>query len=496
MAVWASRTRPSSHGPAAETADHRNFHRRDHGGAGDRTGIGEIEKTGARGFEKLCLFDKLCRRFAARLRLRRILRAIGNAVFGGRLRRQAELRENRDALADQRAHDLGKFGGGIDLDHVGAAVLDQPECGGARRVDALLHRAVRHVATHQRALDAAAHRLAADQHLVERDLEHLGAAPQIDADRIPDRHEIESGAVGDARELIIPGDDADALFAVALHLLQRGEWSPCRTCFLACRYGRDCFSTAARPEIRFPDAGAAPEARSRASCARMVGHCRTGTVKNAESEVAQLRASLSRRTVRDSPQSLLPNFRGCRLGLGWLFWLRRSGGSVGLEIGGRAGRQRGGRHRRPWDQPRLCRRALPSSLPSTSCVGGLGACALRSFAGLCSSGLAALCSPGLAATGLRFAFFGPARPQSAPRAWRSQPRCVSDRYRRRPASPAPGPVAGCSALGARNADKITENFGPVSALLPDAAHCRYRDRRRDRLPRWPGGGDAGRTFRR
>ena len=68
-----------------------------------------------------------------------------------------------------------------------------------------------------------AHRLAADQHLVERDVEHVVAAPQIDADRIADRDEIEAGAVGDARDLIIPGDDADALFAVALHLLQRGN---------------------------------------------------------------------------------------------------------------------------------------------------------------------------------------------------------------------------------------------------------------------------------
>src|SRR4029077_14364856 len=66
-------------------------------------------------------------------------------------------------------------------------------------------------------------RLAADQHLVERDLDDFVAAPQIDADRIADRDEIDAGAVGDARDLIIPGDDADAFLAVALHLLQRGD---------------------------------------------------------------------------------------------------------------------------------------------------------------------------------------------------------------------------------------------------------------------------------
>src|SRR5580692_10316164 len=32
-----------------------------------------------------------------------------------------------------------------------------------------------------------------------------------------------TGAIGDARDLIIPGDDADALLAVALHLLKRGN---------------------------------------------------------------------------------------------------------------------------------------------------------------------------------------------------------------------------------------------------------------------------------
>src|SRR5580704_8717202 len=49
---------------------------------------------------------------------------------------------------------------------------------------------------------AAAYRLAADQHLVERHLDHFVTAPQIDADRIADRHEIDAGAICDARDLI------------------------------------------------------------------------------------------------------------------------------------------------------------------------------------------------------------------------------------------------------------------------------------------------------
>ena len=67
----------------------------------------------------------------------------------------------------------------------------------------------REVARHERARDAAPHGLAADQHLLERDLERIGVAPQIDADGIADRDEIDPGAVGDLRELIIPRDDAD-----------------------------------------------------------------------------------------------------------------------------------------------------------------------------------------------------------------------------------------------------------------------------------------------
>src|SRR5258708_2881717 len=38
---------PVEPGPPAKTADHRNFHRLDHGGARDRPGIGEIEAGGA-----------------------------------------------------------------------------------------------------------------------------------------------------------------------------------------------------------------------------------------------------------------------------------------------------------------------------------------------------------------------------------------------------------------------------------------------------------------
>ena len=70
---------------------------------------------------------------------------------------------------------------------------------------------------------AAPHRLAADQDLFERDLERIGMAPQINAHGIAHGKKIGAGALGDPRDLVVPGDEADAFLAVALHLLQRGD---------------------------------------------------------------------------------------------------------------------------------------------------------------------------------------------------------------------------------------------------------------------------------
>jgi hypothetical protein len=48
-------------------------------------------------------------------------------------------------------------------------------------------------------------------------------APEIDADRVSDRDDIHPGAVGDARDLVVPGDHADALSPRALHLAKRRD---------------------------------------------------------------------------------------------------------------------------------------------------------------------------------------------------------------------------------------------------------------------------------
>src|SRR5262249_15594631 len=107
--------------------------------------------------------------------------------------------------------------------HVGAAFACEPAPSGKRGVTAVLYWSVRHVAADQRALSAAPDRFAADQHFLKRDVEHIGSAPEIDADRVADRNEIEAGAIGDAGNLIVPGNEADAFLPVPLHLLQVGN---------------------------------------------------------------------------------------------------------------------------------------------------------------------------------------------------------------------------------------------------------------------------------
>jgi hypothetical protein len=139
------------------------------------------------------------------------------------LRRDPELPEDRDAGAGERADRLGEIGRAVELDHVRAAFLDQADGRSQRALGPLLQRTERKVAAHQRARHTAAHRLADHEHLFDGDLERIGMAPQIDADRVTDGHDVHAGAVGDARDLIVPGDHAHDLSTLALHLQKRGN---------------------------------------------------------------------------------------------------------------------------------------------------------------------------------------------------------------------------------------------------------------------------------
>ena len=145
---------------AAEAAEHRDFDRAHHGGARHRSGIGEVEKRGARILQKLRLLHELRRHLGRRLRSGRGLGAVGNAISQRSLRRDSELGEDRNAGAGKRTHRLGKIGRAVELDQVGAAFLDQANGGAHRALRPFLQRPVGKVATHQRARHAAADRLA------------------------------------------------------------------------------------------------------------------------------------------------------------------------------------------------------------------------------------------------------------------------------------------------------------------------------------------------
>ena len=109
-------------------------------------------------------------------------------------------------------HAADQIGRADQLHHLGAAFLQAQ-----RGREVLLVR--RQVDAEQRARHAAAHRAAQDQHLLDGDVVGL-AAPEVHAGAVADRDQVDAGAVGDLRHLVIPRDHADDLAAFAFHFLQ------------------------------------------------------------------------------------------------------------------------------------------------------------------------------------------------------------------------------------------------------------------------------------
>ena len=125
--------------------------------------------------------------------------------------------------ARDRPHRTGVGRRAVELDHIGPGLLDEAQRRAHRDRRAFLQRTEREVDADERALDAAPHRLADDDHLVHRHFQQIRLAPQIDADGIADRDDIDARAVDDLRELVVPDDHADDLATVALHLLEGGD---------------------------------------------------------------------------------------------------------------------------------------------------------------------------------------------------------------------------------------------------------------------------------
>ena len=125
---------------------------------------------------------------------------------------------------DQRAHRVGKIGGGVDLDHVGAAFLDQAA---ARRAAAASGSPApaRKARRSSPARASTPRRTALQTTSISsmRDLQRVVVAPQIDADRVADRDEVDAGDDRRSAPSACPRRPRRRSSAVALHLLERRD---------------------------------------------------------------------------------------------------------------------------------------------------------------------------------------------------------------------------------------------------------------------------------
>ena len=142
------------------------------------------------------------------------------AERGGGLRGQADVAHHRDAGADDRPGALDRDAAGLQLDHLAAGLLDQPLGALDGQLVARLVAAHRHVADHQRRLQAAAHGFAEDDHLLHRDRLGAGVAEHDHRRRVADQDDVDAGRLGHRRRGVVVGGDHHDRFAVRLHLGQ------------------------------------------------------------------------------------------------------------------------------------------------------------------------------------------------------------------------------------------------------------------------------------
>src|SRR6266704_3092870 len=181
--------------PAAQAPDDRNRNRAYNGGTGDGTRVPEVQNRGAGILQSLCFLHQL---------------------LDGKVR-AVELGEDRDARANDCFHHAGIA---QDLHHVRPSFFCEADGGNDCGARSFLRRAIGNIAADQRALRAAAHGFAADQHLVDGYFPVRRVPPEIETDRVAHRDQVHAGAVRDPRDLGVPGDHADDLASVALHLLE------------------------------------------------------------------------------------------------------------------------------------------------------------------------------------------------------------------------------------------------------------------------------------
>ena len=130
---------------------------------------------------------------------------------------------DRDPDLDQAPHHGGHALAALELDRVGAPLLDQPPRVPHPLLDAHLVGHERHVGDHQRGRPGARHRAGVVEHLLDRHREGGLVAQHDRAQAVPHQQDVDARFVGDARgREVVGGHDHDRV-AAPLHLDDRGR---------------------------------------------------------------------------------------------------------------------------------------------------------------------------------------------------------------------------------------------------------------------------------
>ena len=140
-----------------------------------------------------------------------------------RLRGQPDMAHHRHAAADQERHRLRHVRAALQLDRAGAGLLQHARGVAERLLAAFLVGAERHVDDDQRALRAAHHRPALQDHHVERD-RHGRLQPVHDhAERVADQDEVAIAVDDPGRVRVIGGERDDPLAVLASGDIDGGD---------------------------------------------------------------------------------------------------------------------------------------------------------------------------------------------------------------------------------------------------------------------------------
>src|SRR5689334_23629004 len=136
------------------------------------------------------------------------------------LRRDSELCKNRNACANDGPDGVRKFRGAVQLDYIGARFFYETDGGPYGALHTFLKGTKWEIATDESSLGSPADRFTHNDHLVQGDLQRVLMTPEVNADRVSDRQNIDADTIRDLSDLEVPGNKTDDLLTVAFHLLQ------------------------------------------------------------------------------------------------------------------------------------------------------------------------------------------------------------------------------------------------------------------------------------